>query len=264
MLTALITGPGSGIGKATALALGARGFHVIAAGRSHERMRPLIQALVDGGGSAEYLPLDLASMESVRRAARRVVESGATIDVLVNNAGIGINRRGLTEDGFEIHFGINHLGHFLLTRELLDRFRPGTRVVTLSSGMHYQADGIDFERVRRPTRMLGLAEYSTSKLANVLFARELAVRHPALDSHAVHPGLVATRLIPSVVQIFARSRMLSPEQGADTVVWCATSAEVAHQSGLYYQHRTAVPPSPPAQDDHLAAELWERSEAWCA
>lgn len=264
MLTALVTGPNSGIGKATTLELGSRGLHVIAAGRSKERVRPVIQAVLDAGGSAEYLPLDLASMASVRRAAKRVVESGTTIDVLVNNAGIGINRRGLTEEGFEVHFGINHLGHFLLTRELLDRFRPGTRVVTLTSAMHHQADRIDFAQLRRPTELLGLAEYSTSKLANVLFARELAARHPSLNSYAVHPGLVATRLIPSWVRVFAGNRMLGPEEGADTAVWCATSAEVSEQSGLYYQQRTAVPPSSLAQDDDLARELWERSEAWCS
>ena len=263
MPIALVTGANSGIGRATAVGLAAVGVHVIAAGRSAERTAPVVDEIAANGGSAEFLELDLASMTSVRTTARSFANTGLDLDILINNAGIGGNRRGLTEDGFEVHFGINHLGHFLLTRELVPHLSTGGRVVSLTSAMHFRADGIDFARVRRPTAFIGLAEYSTSKLANVLFIRELGRRHPELRAYAVHPGLVRTRLIPGPLRAFSSSTMLSPEQGADTVLWCATSDDVASESGEYYQQRSRLPPSAKAQDDDLARELWERSEAWC-
>jgi NAD(P)-dependent dehydrogenase (short-subunit alcohol dehydrogenase family) len=263
MPTALVTGPNSGIGRVTALELGRRGGHVFAAGRSEARIEPVVASIRAAGGSAEFVELDLASMTSVRRAAASVAESGRALDLVVNNAGIGVNRRGVTEDGFEVHFGINHLSHFLLTRELLPCLSPGARVVSLASAVHFRANGIDFDRMRRPTRLVGLAEYAVSKLANVLFIRELARRHPELRAYAVHPGLVRTPLIPAPIRLLSGRRMLTPEQGADTVLWCATAVEVGNESGHYYQNRTMTPPSATAQDDDLARELWDRSEAWC-
>jgi NAD(P)-dependent dehydrogenase (short-subunit alcohol dehydrogenase family) len=262
MGVALVTGASSGIGRATVVGLGSVGFHVIAAGRSAERTGPVLEEIVAAGGNAEFVELDLASLGSVRVAAREILESGHAIDVLVNNAGIGVNRRGLTEDGFEVHFGINHLGHFLLTSALSPALGKGARVVSLTSAMHHRAAGIDLTRMRRPTRGMGIAEYATSKLANVLFIRELARRRPQLGAYAVHPGLVRTRLIPGPIRALTAS-MLTPEQGADTVIWCATSETVAAESGGYYQRRTRLPPSPTAQDDDLAAQLWDRSEEWC-
>jgi retinol dehydrogenase 12 len=263
MPIALVTGPSSGIGRATAIGLGRQGAHVIAAGRSADRVGPVLDDIAAEGGNAEYLELDLASMSSVRAAARRFAESGRALSILVNNAGIGVNHRGLTEDGFEVHFGINHVGHFLLTRELLSVFEPRARVVSLASAVHYRANGIDFARVRRPTALIGLTEYAVSKLANVLFIRELARRHRELGAYAVHPGLVRTPLIPAPLRALSGSSMLTPEQGADTVLWCATSGEVAAESGHYYQQRSRVIPSVQAQDDDLARELWEKSEQWC-
>jgi NAD(P)-dependent dehydrogenase (short-subunit alcohol dehydrogenase family) len=262
MPIALVTGPGSGIGRATALRLAALGFHVVAAGRHPEKIGPVVDLIASRGGTGEFLPLDLGSFASVREAATRYLHSNRPLDILVNNAGIGLGR-GLTEDGFEIHFGINHLGHFLLTRELIPVFSPGARVVSLTSAIHSRARGIDFSRVRRGTVLTGYAEYGVSKLANVLFIRELARLHPRLHTYAVHPGLVDTPLIPGWVRLFTGGSMLTPEQGADTVVWCATSDQITGESGGYYQfcHRTT--PSSPAQDDTLARALWERSEEWC-
>jgi NAD(P)-dependent dehydrogenase (short-subunit alcohol dehydrogenase family) len=263
MPVALVTGPGSGIGRATAVGLGRAGFHVITAGRYPDRIEPVIGEIEAAGGSAEYLELDLSSLRSVREAARQVVASGRPVAILVNNAGIGVNRRGVTEDGFEVHFAINHLGHFLLTQALAPVLGEAGRVVSLSSGMHHRADGIDPARVRRPTRGIGVKEYAISKLANVLFIRELARRRPEINAYAVHPGLVRTRIIPGPIRALT-SNMLTPEQGADTVLWCAMSEEVAAESGHYYQQRTRLPPSQIAQDDDLARELWERSDEWCS
>ncbi|HWL49143.1 MAG TPA: SDR family NAD(P)-dependent oxidoreductase, partial [Acidimicrobiia bacterium] len=125
MPIAVVTGANSGIGRATAIGLAGGGVHVVAAVRSAERAKPVLDEIAATGGSAELLELDLASMVSVRVAAQRFAETGRDLDILVNNAGIGVNRRGLTEDGFEVHFGINHLGHFLLTRQLTPHLRPG-------------------------------------------------------------------------------------------------------------------------------------------
>jgi NAD(P)-dependent dehydrogenase (short-subunit alcohol dehydrogenase family) len=263
MPIALVTGPSSGIGMATALELGRHGFHVIAAGRSASRVQPVIDAITSTGGSAELLTLDLASLASVHMAADRLLTSGRDLDLLVNNAGIGINRRGRTEDGFEAHFGINHLGHFALTCRLQRSLRTGSRVVSVASAVHFRATGIDFERVRRPTRFTGYSEYAVSKLANVLFIRELARRRPELNCFAVHPGLIDTQIIPKFVRPFMRGGLLTPEEGADTVVWCATSDQVVGESGMYYQRRAVATPSLAAQDDDLARELWERSLHWC-
>jgi NAD(P)-dependent dehydrogenase (short-subunit alcohol dehydrogenase family) len=262
MPTALVTGPSRGIGLATAIGLARAGHHVIAAGRSAERVGVALDQIAASGGSAEFLALDLASLSSVREAAGGVLGSGREIDIVICNAGIGVDRRGLTEDGFEVHFGINHLGHHLLTRELGPVLRPGSRVVSVTSAMHHRAKGIDFARVRKRTRLTGLAEYSVSKLANVLFIRELARHRPDIQTFAVHPGLVGTSLIPGPLRLLGGSGMLTPEQGADTVLWCATSDDVGSDSGLYYQQRSIARPSPVAEDDALARELWERSEAW--
>jgi NAD(P)-dependent dehydrogenase (short-subunit alcohol dehydrogenase family) len=258
----MVTGASSGIGRATAVELGARGYHVVAAGRSEERTMPVVDGVVQGGGSAEFIHLDLASLESARRAAEEYAESGRVLDVLVNNAGVG-GGRGVTEDGFEIHFGVNHLGHFMLTHHLGGTFRPGSRIVVVTSEAHRGIEGIDFDAMRRRTRSLvGWKEYGVSKLANILFVRELAKRQPDWRVYAVHPGMTDTGIFPGFVKPFFRN-LKTPEEGAETVVWCATSDDVGDQSGLYYSRKREREPSDVALDNELAAELWRRSEQWC-
>lgn len=263
MRIAMITGISSGIGRATALDLGQQGFHVVGAGRSRERTSPVIEKIRSNGGSAEFLDLDLASLRSCLDAARTFVESERTIEVLVNNAGVG-GTRGVTADGFEITFGVNHLGHFMLTRGLEPAFEANARVVQVTSAAHFSAEGIDFERVRGKTRSLfGWKEYGVSKLANMLFVKELARRRPRLRSYGVHPGMTDTNIFPAWLKPFFRGRMFTPEQGAETVIWCATSDDVSGESGLYYRRKESRPASEVARDEALAAELWGRSEAWC-
>ena len=260
---AMVTGPSSGIGRAVALELGRHGYHVVAAGRSAERTMPVVDLIEDAGGSAEFLHLDLASLASAAKAAEEFAASGRTLDLLVNNAGVG-GKRGTTADGFEIHFGVNHLGHHMLTRGLLPALVSGARLVQVSSAAHFNAAGIDFTDVTRRTKsLLGWSEYGVSKLANVLFVRELARRNPELAAYAVHPGTVDTGIFPWFIKPLIRHRLLSPDQGAETVLWCATSQDAESGSGLYFRRKEPVPPSDAALDDALAAELWERSEKWC-
>jgi retinol dehydrogenase-12 len=223
---------------------------------------PVVDQVVADGGRAQFLPIDLASLSSVRSATSRLLDQGRPIHLLVNNAGIGMGR-GVTEDGFEIHFGVNHLGHFALTGRLAPLLTAGSRVVTVASAAHHNAPGIDFELAAGRTRSLtGWPEYAMSKLANVLFSTELASRHPEWRTYAVHPGLADTGIIPRWVRPFVQHRMISAAEGADTVLWCATADAVSDETGLYYQKREAVRPSPAATDEHVALQLWERSVTW--
>lgn len=264
MRIALVTGGSAGIGRAAALGLAERGFHVVVAGRSPERVARVVHEIESSDRSAEPLIFDLASLDSVRRSAEALRASKRTIDVLVNNAGVGA-MRGQTVDGFEIHFGVNHLGHFALTRMLEPVLGDGSRVIQVSSEVHRRSPGIELDRVRGPTRSLfGLAEYAMSKLANILYAAELARRRPGWAVASVHPGLTDTKILPRPIRVIARRRLRSPEQAAARILWCVDAPIVAAHPGLYYADDRPVEPSPPALDQTLATDLWDLSEEWCA
>lgn len=263
MKTTFVTGATSGIGRAAALNLSRKGHHIVVAGRSRDRGASLVSQIEASGGSASFIHVDLGSLESVRRAAGEFVARGVTIDVIVNNAGVGM-ARGVTADGFEKHFAINHLGHFLLNHGLQPAFRNGTRVITVASSVHNRVDGIDFEQVTRKGRsFFRLDEYGISKLANVLYTAELARRHSEWNTYAVHPGFVDTKILPGWLRLLRGTRLLTPEQGAATIVYCATDPDLAGESGHYYARGARTEPSFAAQDPELAAELWARSEQWC-
>ena len=190
--------------------------------------------------------------------------------MLINNAGLA-GRRGMTASGFEMAFGTNHVGPFLLTSLLLDRLRQNApaRVVNVASGAHYGAKGIDFEAVRTRTRTVtGMREYSVSKLANVLHAQELARRldSTGITTYSLHPGVIASdiwRSVPWPARAVMKRRMDSPEQGAKTSVYCATATELADQTGLYYQDCAPKQPGD-AVTASLAGELWQRTADWVA
>jgi retinol dehydrogenase 12 len=267
--TYLITGGNTGIGLSTATALARAGGRVFIACRSAAAGEAAVARITAGSGSDDVrlLPLDLASLSSVQACAAAFLALDEPLHVLVNNAGVG-GQRGLTADGFELHFGVNHLGHFALTLLLLPRLAasgPGARVVNVSSEAHYNAPGIDFEAVRRPTAtFVGTREYAVSKLCNVLFTQELARRHADVSAYAVHPGVVASdiwRRVPRLARPFLTRRMLTIEQGAVTPVYCATSPTVATDSGLFYDKCAARIPSAVATPE-LAALLWKRCAEW--
>jgi NAD(P)-dependent dehydrogenase (short-subunit alcohol dehydrogenase family) len=262
----VITGANTGIGRATAEALAARGSKLLLACRTEEKTRAVLEAARALGGEAEFIPLDLGDFQSIRACAARIVAAGLPIDVLINNAGLA-GQRGATKDGFEIAFGTNHLGHYLLTMLLLPRLRaaPHARIVSVASKAHYDARGIDFDAVRRPTRSItGLPEYAVSKLANVLFTRELARRTGpgGVHAYALHPGVVASdawRRVPWPIRPLMKLGMISNEEGAKTTLFCATSPDVADHQGRYYDSCREKTPSPLAQDDDLAQRLWDKS-----
>jgi NAD(P)-dependent dehydrogenase (short-subunit alcohol dehydrogenase family) len=268
----LVTGANTGIGRVTARELAGRGARVFLACRTPEKAAHAVDEIrrLHGAARAEALHLDLASLASVRACAERFLGLGVPLHGLVNNAGVG-GPRGQTSDGFELAFGINHMGHFLLTELLLPRLRASApaRVVTVASQSHYKAKGIDFEAVRRPTKTVaGLREYEVSKLANVLFTSTLAQRleGSGVTTYSVHPGVIASdiwRRIPWPVRPLMARFMKSTAEGAETSLYCATSAEAAEQTGLYYDTCRPVEPSGVAKDAALAAELWRRSESWC-
>lgn len=258
----MVTGASSGLGRATAYELARRGYHVVAAGRSELRTRPVVDQIESNGGSAEFLHVDLASLQSCEQAGNQYASSSRPLDVLVANAGVG-GVGGLTEDDFEMHFGVNHLGHFALTHHLRPTFRPGSRIVVVSSEVHRRVDGIDFDRVREKRGLFErLSAYGESKLANILFARQLARLVPDLNTYSLHPGVADTNIFPAIAKPFFRGRK-PPEEGARTIIYCATSDEVTDQTGLYYSRMAEREPSRVAQDDALAEELWTRSEEWC-
>src|SRR5215470_4937846 len=215
------------------------------------------------------LPLDLADLASVRTCAADFLARGEPLHVLINNAGVG-GARGRTKDGFELTFAINHLGHFALTMALLDCLAASApaRVVTVSSDAHYQATGIDFEALRRPTASrTGLREYAVSKLCNVLFSQELARREGrGVTTYALHPGVVASdiwRRVPWPIRPLMKLRMLSTEQGGATSLYCATAPELAGVTGRFYDNCREREASAVATPE-LARALWEHSEAWTA
>src|SRR6185436_2328356 len=195
---ALITGANTGIGLVTARELVARGAQVFIACRSLERAQAALATMPAGADAPvpEALPLDLGRLDSVRQCARAWLARGLPLHLLINNAGLA-GARGLTGSGFELAFGVNHIGHFLLTQLLLERLRASApaRIVTAASKAHYRARGLDWAALRRPTATRsGLPEYSVSKLANVLFSAELARRlaGSGVTTYALHPGVVAS------------------------------------------------------------------------
>jgi retinol dehydrogenase-12 len=270
--TFLVTGANTGIGRATAAGLAGRGGRVYIAARSRAKGEAAVAGIKaeTGRDSVWFLPLDLADLESVRACAAAFLALGEPLHVLVNNAGVG-GARGVTRQGFEMTFGINHLGHFALTNALLGCLTDSapSRVVTVSSDAHYSAKGIDFEALRRPARgITGLPEYAVSKLCNVLFTQELArrVAGTGVTTYALHPGVVASdiwRRVPWPVRPLITRRLLSVTEGAATSLYCATSPEVAQDSGLFYDRCAQRAPSAVATPE-LGRTLWDRSAAWTA
>ncbi len=269
--TFFVTGANSGIGRAMVEALAARGASVVLASRSKERTEPVLDGIRRGhpGANAEFLAIDVSDLASVRTGAGRFLATGRPIDVLVNNAGIA-GTRALSRDGFDLTYATNHIGPFLLTNLLLPRLRaaPEGRIVNVSSVAHMGVKRLDWaglERRAEPKRS-GFPDYAVTKLMNVLHAKELARRLAGtrVTTSALHPGGVASniwRAVPQPFQWLLKQFLLSNEEGAQTLLYCATAPELATVTGRYYDKCREVAPNPLADDDALAQELWVRTEA---
>lgn len=268
--TMLITGANTGIGRATALALGARGATLFLAGRSGEKTRPVVDEINGTGGRATYMPLDLGDLDSVKACAERFLsDPGRPLHVLINNAGLA-GATGLTRQGFELTFGVNHLGHFLLTELLLDRMKRSApaRIVNVASMAHYKSPALDLDALQTSARKHQvMTRYRVSKLCNVLHAKDLASRleDSGVTTYSLHPGVVASdvwRNVPRPLAWMAKPFMITNEQGAATSLYCAASPACSDQSGLYYDEEQEKTPSAQALDPELAERLHARSHGW--
>ena len=265
--TVLITGASAGIGKATASELAARGARVALLCRDPakaEAARNEIRARTPAA-QVDLLALDLRDLGSVRACAKAVLAAYPRIDVLLNNAGVFPPSLRVTKDGFEEQIGVNHLGHFLLTNLLLERLSQSApaRVVTVASMMH--AGGkVDFASFRAPATYNAMAAYRQSKLANILFANELARRvgPERVTSNSLHPGGVATEIARDAawwMRIGMRLVGTTPEKGARTSVQLAADPAVAATTGKYFVSGREKSPDAAALDAGLARQLWDES-----
>lgn len=269
--TVVVTGANQGIGKAAAVALAAKGARVILVARNREKgERARAEVDAAGAGGAELVVADLSSQAEVRRAAAEIKAKHDRLDVLVNNAGVFVPERHTTADGLEETFALNHLGYFLLTRELLDLLKESgpSRIVNVSSEAHRGArmhwDDLQFER----TKYGGFKVYGQSKLANVLFTYELARRLEGtkVTANCLHPGVIGSGFgqtyggAMSVLVKIARPFMLTPEEGARTTVHLASSPDVEGVSGKYFSKCKPVRSNPLSYDEQSQHKLWALSE----
>lgn len=271
--TIFITGGTDGIGRATALELARQGMQVIIAGKNRAKGTAVCQQLKreSENPNVYFLPLDLASFASIRKAVEVFSREFDQLDVLINNAGVFSSKLRLTEDGYEWHFGINHLGHFLLTHLLKTQLltAPAPRVINVSSVAQYHGK-INFKNLRGecgPAAFNGLEAYAQSKLANVLFTRELARREKRIVTNALHPGAVRTRFGNkysswglSLFWNFWKPFMCTPLRGSKTSLFLATAPEAAKISGAFFDdHLRQREVGPEAGNDLLACKLWKES-----
>ncbi len=267
--TALVTGANTGMGKETAIALAKAGMRVVMLCRDRARGEA---ALLDvqrqsGGGDVALMLCDLGEMASIRRFCGAFHETCDRLDVLVNNAGVLYLRRQETKDGLEAHFGVNHIGHFLLTNLLLDLMPPFARVVTITSSAH-KVGRIDFDNLDLKKGYSVVSGYSRSKLCAVLFTKELARRlsGTGITANCVHPGMVASSIAINRRTGFGKTitRVLgwlvqTPAEGAATAVHVATSEACEGVTGEYFTKCRIARASKRSLDAALAARLWDVS-----
>jgi NAD(P)-dependent dehydrogenase (short-subunit alcohol dehydrogenase family) len=269
--TIVATGATSGIGEAAVLELAGLGGRIVFVARdearAHATLRKL-EAKASGLGHRLHLA-DLSSMADTRKVGAAIAASEPRIDVLINNAGALFSDRRVTPEGLELTFALNHMAYFVLTEALRDKLVASApaRIVSTSSGAHLGVR-LDFDDLQSAKGYNGLRVYGRSKLANILFTRELARRlaGTGVTANCFHPGVVATRFgdasggLAGLVFPILRPFFISPEKGGDTLVYLASSPEVATTTGEYFVKRKIVAPSAAARDDAAAKRLWEASE----
>ncbi len=272
---ALVTGGNAGIGFATAKALAQKGAHVYIVARDKTKAEEAVKNIITdtGNKNVDYFLADFSSQTSIRKVVSEIKSRVNVIDVLINNAGGTFLEFGLTEDGIEKTIATNHFAYFLLTNLLLEQIKKSAqgRIVNVASGSHYRGK-INFESFAQNKGYFVMKAYGQSKLANVLFTNELAERLSGTNVtvNSLHPGFVKTKignknatwysgLFWSIVTLGA----ISVEEGAQTSVYLATSPDVKHITGKYFDKCKPKQPSKLALDKNLGKELWKKSEELC-
>lgn len=257
----VITGSTDGIGRQAALELAATGATIVVHGRDRARGQKAVSEIRSATGNehVDLLIADLSSLRQVRGLANEILVRYHRIDVLINNAGVYMKTRVLTEDGAELTFAVNHLAPFLLTNLLLERLKKSSpaRIITVSSVAHMRGT-LDFDNLQGEKTFGAYEAYSRSKLANVLFTYELARRleGTGVTANCLHPGVIATKLLRAGFS-FSGAPV---ENGASTIVYLATSPEVEKVSGGYFENRRAVSSSRLTHNEDCQKRLWEVSE----
>jgi NAD(P)-dependent dehydrogenase (short-subunit alcohol dehydrogenase family) len=272
----LITGATNGIGLAAAGALAGLGAKLALVARDKQRAASaveLIKAVVGTATKVDVLAADLSSQQSIRRLAQQVLLRYPSLHVLVNNAGAIYETRQLSDDGIELTWAVNHLAPFLLTTLLLERLRRSApaRIINTASDGHVLCRGIPFADLNAEHSYWGFLRYCASKLANIMFTKELErrLRGTGVTANCFHPGVVATGInqnnsaLQTMFMATIRPLLRTPQEGAKTLVWLAQSPEVSNMSGLYFADETPVPTSLAAQDLVAARRLWRISENSC-
>lgn len=267
----LVTGGNSGIGEVTVTELAKQGFRVYVACRPSVKTLSALARIKVQSRSDEvfFIPLDLADFDSVRACAAEFLAKEKVLDRLINNAGLA-GHKGLTASGFEMTFGVCHMGHFLLTKLLMGALEKAdeARVITVASMAHRHIKSIDFEKLRLPTKSpFGLLEYGVAKAANILFTKSLARQLAAtnISSYCLHPGVVATdvwRKMPGVLQPLIKRFMVTAAKGAETSLYLATAPLSSLSNGGYYINSRLEASSDLSENEAVANSLWQKSENW--
>lgn len=273
----LITGATDGIGRAAAMEFAKRGATLTIVGRNREKTAQVLAELKEASGNQhiDLLICDLSRIADVKRAAEEFKAKHDRLDVLVNNAGATFKQPMSGPDGYELTFTLNHLSYFQFTTSLFDLIRktPGSRVVSTSSSMQARGN-LDLKKTPTSLEGSGPQAYATSKLANILFTKELQRRlsQTTATANCFEPGMVRTQFggfgsdqgfLLNLVYALAKPFSSTPEQGADSLVWLATSPEAASLKGEYVSKRRPVTPQKQALDSNLATDLWTHSEKLC-
>jgi NAD(P)-dependent dehydrogenase (short-subunit alcohol dehydrogenase family) len=266
--TVIITGATSGIGEVAAVHLAEQGARIVFTARDKARADDTMAKLRRANPAAGHAVhmADLSTLAEMKRIGA-VLAAEPQIDVLVNNAGALFNKRQETADGLEMTFAVNHMAFFVITNLVLPKLKPGARIVITASNAHRGAK-LDFDDLQSRRGYAGFPVYSKSKLANILFSRELArrIKDSGVTANALHPGFVATRfgdnsggLMRTVLKVAKPIGAISPEEGAKTIIYLASSPEVAEITGEYFYECRIARPAAEAQNDADAKRLWEIS-----
>ena len=267
--TVIITGATSGIGEVAAVRLAEKGARIVFTARDKVRADDTMAALRKAGPNADHAlhMADLSRLSEMKRVGAKLAQE-SQIDVLINNAGALFNKRRETEDVLEMTFALNHMAYFVISNLLLPKLKSGGRIVTVASNAHRGAR-LDFDDLQCRRSYVGFPVYSKSKLCNILFNRELARRiaGSGVTANALHPGFVATRfgddsggLMRTVLKVAKPIGAISPEEGAKTIIYLASSPQVEDISGEYFYECKPATPTAEARNDQDAKRLWEISE----